>query len=119
MTYSLDFRRHVLKVKEDEKLTYEETAIRFKIGKASLVRWHKKLEPCRTRNKQPTKINMDALREDIEKYPDAYQHERAQRFGVSAAGIYWALKRLKVTYKKNSKSPQSGSRKTSCLLPAN
>ena len=41
---------------------------------------------------------MEALKQDIETYPDAYQFERAKRLGVSSGGIFHALKRLKVTY---------------------
>ena len=117
MTYSLDFRKKVLKLKAEENLSYEATAERFKIGKTTLVRWHTKLEPQLTRNKPATKINMEALKQDVEKYPDAYQYERAKRLGVSQKGIFEALKRLGVTYKKNSKASESGSRKTICVLP--
>ena len=38
---------------------------------------------------------------NITKYSDAYQYERAERLGVSQSSIHSALKRLKVTYKKN------------------
>ena len=38
MTYSLDFRKKVLNLKAEEKLSYEETANRFKIGKTTLGR---------------------------------------------------------------------------------
>ena len=117
MTYSLDFRKKVLAIKEKEKLTYDETAKRFQIGKTTLVRWHTKLEPQLKRNKPATKINMEALTQDVEKYPDAYHYERAERLGVSIRCVGYALKRLGVTYKKNSKASESGSRKTICLLP--
>lgn len=108
MTYSLDFRKKVLSVKEREKLSFEEVALRFDIGsKNTVFRWSKKLEPCQTRNKPATKINMDALARDVELYPDAYQYERAQRLGVSESGIREALKRLKISYKKNTRASQS------------
>ncbi len=117
MTYSIDFRKKVLAIKEKEQLTYEETAKRFQIGKTTLVRWHTKLEPQKTRNKPATKINMDVLKADIEEYPDAYQYERAKRLGVSQVGILRALRRLGVTYKKNTQASQGGSRKTICVWP--
>ena len=53
---------------------------------------------------------MDLLKDDIIRYPDAYLHERASRQGVSIRGITHALKRLGVSYKKNTLSPQSGRR---------
>jgi transposase len=106
MTYSTDFRRKVLAVKKQEKLTDEATAKRFGIGIANLSRWKKNLEANRTRNKPATKINMEALKLDVEMYPDAYQYERAARFGVSERGIGKALKRLNISYKKNTETPQ-------------
>jgi transposase len=115
MTYSIDFRRHVFKVKALEGLNYEETATRFKIGKASLVRWNNEIEPKKKRNKPAVRLDMDALQRDILDYPDAYQYERGQRLGVSRTGIYWALKRLGVTYKKNTASSKSGQRETTLI----
>ena len=100
MTYSADFREKVQEIKEKEGLTYAETAKRFGIGTTSLVRWKDGFEPKRTRNKPPTKINMEALKQDVEQYPDAYQYERAKRFGVSQGGIGSALKRLGISCKK-------------------
>ena len=117
MSYSLDFRLHVLAVKAAEDLTFKEASSRFAIGIASLVRWSKNPKPKSKRNKPATKIDMDALKKDIEEYPDAYQYERAQRFGVTTTGIWHALKRLKVTYKKNPQPSQVGSRKAVYILP--
>ena len=117
MSYSLDFRKKVLRVREEEGLTLEEVSIRFGIGVATVFRWTKTLEPCLTRVKPATKIDMEALKRDIEQHPDAYQHERAQRFGVTQTGIWHALRRLKVTYKKSPDTPQGRSRKKICILP--
>jgi transposase len=116
MTYSLDFRRKVLKSKEKEKLTFASTAERFGMSKNTVLLWSKDIEPKRRRNKPATKLDMEALKKDIETYPDAYQYERAARLGVTATGIWHALKRLKVTYKKNPHASQGGCRKTFCFL---
>jgi transposase len=51
MTYSLDFRRKVLSVREKEDLTIAEVAARFCVGVASVVRWLKKPKPERSRHK--------------------------------------------------------------------
>jgi transposase len=107
MTYPLKFRLQVLKVREREGLTFEATALRFGVGIASVMRWAKKVEPQTTRNKPATKIDMEALARDVEEYPDAYQSERAVRFGVSTRGICAALKRLRISRKKNS-APSEG-----------
>ncbi|WP_407079470.1 contractile injection system tape measure protein [Candidatus Regiella insecticola] len=107
MTYPLKFRQHVLAIKEKEKLTYAKTASRFGVGMASLMRWNRRITPCTTHNKPATKIDMEALAQDVATYPDDYQYERAQRFGVSAQGIRHALKRLRVSRKKNTSASQS------------
>jgi transposase len=117
MTYSLDFRQRVLSIKEKESLTFKETAKRFCLGMTSLVRWTHNINPKRKREKPATKINMENLRKHVEEYPDAYQYERAATLGVSASGIGYALKRLGVTYKKNSQASESGSRKALYFLP--
>lgn len=116
MTYSIDFRKKVLKIRAEEGLSIEAAAIRFGIGKASVMRWLLELEPKKKRNKPATKINMEHLKKDVEDYPDAYQYERARRLGVSKTGIYWALKRLGVSYKKNSEPSESRPRKA-ILIP--
>ena len=60
MTYSLDFRKKVWAIKEKEKRTYEEAAKRFQIEKTTLVRWHTKWEPQKSRNKAATKSDTEA-----------------------------------------------------------
>jgi transposase len=102
MTYSIDFRKKVLFIKEKEGLSFAQVAKRFGVGVNSVFLWSKSIEPKRTRHKAPIKIHNDILLEDINKYPDAYMYERAKRLGVSTAGICSALKRLNITYKKNA-----------------
>jgi transposase len=101
MSYPLRLREHVMEVKKEEELTYQQAASRFKIGVASIIRWAKRIEPQKTRNRVAIKLNREKLMEDVEKYPSAYQRERAKRLRVSRPAIYKGLKRLGVTYKKN------------------
>ena len=114
MTYSSDFRRKVLSVREKEGLTIAQVAARFDVGVASVVRWLKQPEP-KVHGYRRRKIDMDALARDIEKYPDAYQSERAARFGVHQNAIFHALKKLKISYKKNADASQSKRRRTAYL----
>lgn len=102
MSYSIDFRRKVLTIRDREGLSMEQAAQRFGISKQTVYNWTKQLIPCKTRNKPATKINMQALAEDVRRYPDAYQFERAKRLNVSVRGIGYALKRLGITYKKKA-----------------
>ncbi|WP_317174714.1 IS630 transposase-related protein [Chryseobacterium antibioticum] len=66
-------------------------------------RWKIRIEPKTKRNKPATKIDMEALR----KHVDAYQYERAEVFGVSPNCILYALRRLKISHKKNADPSQS------------
>lgn len=112
MCHSLDLREKVLFVREKENLTIDEVSRRFNVGRASVYRWIKKIHANKTRNKPATKIDMKALKQDVIDYPDAYQFERASRFQVSNSCILFALRRLRVSYKKNAKSSQGKQRKT-------
>ncbi len=106
MSYSIDFRRKVISVRKAEGLTIRETAKQFRIGKASLVRWLKRLEPKNSTPRQ-RKLDKDALAKDVEQYPDAYQKERAERFGVCKKTIWQTLKKLGLTYKKTLFHPKA------------
>lgn len=90
-------------------------AKRFGVGLASVLRWSKNIEAIKKRNRS-TRTDMEALKRDVEQYPDAYQHERATRLGVSDYCVWYALKRLGVTYKKNTSAPKGKPRKTLCFL---
>jgi transposase len=104
MAYSLDFRQRVFAYKEKHQLTFEQTSKHFSVDKASLFRWQNNIEPCTTRNKPSTKLDMDILKKDIETFPDDYQWERAKRLNVTQPTIHYALKRLNISYKKNTKT---------------
>ena len=109
MAYSLDFRKRVFSVKEERGLTFKDTSKLFEIDIRTLFRWQERLEPRTTRDKPATKVDMQALKADLEKNPDRFQYERAQDYGVSQATIFYALKRLKVSRKKNA-TPSQGQR---------
>ena len=107
MAYSLDFRKQVFKVKEKNNFTFEQTAEHFGITIRTLFRWKNNPEPKLKREKPATKVDMKLLEQDVKKNPDAYQYERAEKFGVTQSTIYYALKRLGISVKKNANSPQS------------
>lgn len=104
--YSLDFRKRVFAIKDKENLTFAATSKRFNIGMTTLFAWQKRIEPKTKRNKPATKIDMSALKRDVQKNPDRFQWERAQDYNVSAWAIGKALRRLNVSLKKNSVAPQ-------------
>ena len=105
--YSIDFRKRVFEIKTKEELTFQQVSKRFGVGMRTLFAWQKRIEPCLTRNKPAIKIDMERLKQDVEKNPDDYQWERAKRLGVAQSAVFYALRRLNVSYKKNSISPKS------------
>ncbi len=115
MTYSLDMRKKVLKIRAEEGLSMAKVAKRFGVGVSSVMRWSNNISCVKKRNRS-SKIDIEALKRDIEQYPDAYQFERAARLGVSKYCIWYSLKRLNITYKKNAAASKSNPRKTFCFL---
>lgn len=107
MAYTLDFRKKVLEIQAKNNWNAAQTARHFDISVMSVARWHKKLEPKATRERPQIKIDLDALKKDIEENPSSYMHERAEKFNVSKSGIAGAIKKLGVSNKKKSKPPQS------------
>ncbi|WP_181995344.1 IS630 transposase-related protein, partial [Arsenophonus endosymbiont of Bemisia tabaci] len=100
MSYLIDFRRKVIFTMK-EGLSIRETAKQFRIGSASVSRWINQIEPKASTTRQ-RKIDKSELIKDVEQYPDAYQKERTERFGVCQKAIWQDLKKMGLTYKKNS-----------------
>ena len=115
MTYSVDFRKKILLIKARESLSFDKTALRFGIAKTTIVRWVKDITIKTKRNKPATKIDMEALAKDVKQYPDSYLYERAKRLTVSNNTVLYALRRLNVTYKKNSKPSKEQYRRQTFL----
>ena len=115
MTYGVKFRRHVFSVREREGLSFAETCERFSVGVASLTRWTRRVEPQATREGRPRKIDLEKRMRDVRDDPDAFQHERAARFGVTPKAIWQALRKLGVTYKKSHAPSQSRRGQAACL----
>ena len=112
MTYSIDFRKQVLRsIKEG--MTIRETANFYQLSTSSIHSWQQSLVPKTTRNKAPTKISNEALLKDVKQYPDDYMYERAQRLGCSKSGIESALKRLGISQKKDLRTSKSMSNQKS------
>ena len=110
MTYPISFRQHVLSVRKKEGLTFEETSERFCVGIATIKRWSKRIAPKPYERKKIRKLDPEKLAQDVRDHPDAYQYERAARFGVCQKAIWQALKKLNVTHKKSHATPKSQGR---------
>jgi len=119
MTYSLDLRKKALeylKKGNSKKIT----SLIFGVTTRTLTNWErreneKNLAP-KKRKKGSYKINEDALKEYIQKNPDAYLHEISEHFKTTAQAIFYACKRLKITLKKRLSSTKKGMRKNERIL---
>ena len=100
MTYSTDYRKQVLSSIADG-MTIREAALFYGLSTSTTHSWQQNLVPKTKRNKAPTKIPDDALIEDVKRYPDDYNYERARRLNCSKTGIFNALKRLSISQKKD------------------
>ena len=104
MSYSLDFRKKVLEVRCKYNLSDNEVGSRFGISGRTVWNWRNKGIAKKIRVYKPRKLDLDALRLDLEKYPDAYNYERGKRLGVSANCVMYGLRRLGISRKKKYKT---------------
>ena len=107
--YDMHFINKVLA--QRSKLSIRKLAAKYNIGTTTIQCWLKGNLPKGTRNKLNTKLDIDKLKQDVIDYPYAYQHERAQRLGVSESCVRVNLKKLAITYKRNTSSSESRCRK--------
>jgi transposase len=110
MSYDVKFRRRAIEYWEDGH-TKQETAETFKVSTYALQAWKNQLN--KTGNLDPKirrevwkKINPVKLKEYLKQNPDAYLKEIAEEFGCSDVAILKALRRLKITRKKNDNLPR-------------
>ena len=106
MTYSLDFRKQVLK-SLDEGMTFAEAAKFYNLSPTTIQNWKRRVHSKTTRQTKPTKIPDDVLLNDVKEHPDDYQYERARRLNCSKTGIHHALKRLGISQKKTLEHPKA------------
>lgn len=107
--YNQQFINKVLLLRKS--LSIRKLAEKYNISTRTIQNWEQGNLPTGKRNKPNSKLDKLELIEDVELYPDAYQYERAQRLKVSQMCIWYNLKKLCISYKKNSTSSQSRRRK--------
>jgi transposase len=91
----------------DKGHTYEELYEAFKVYPSEISAWRKllletgSLKP-QYRKTRSRKINKEKLLRAVEERPDAYLSELAKPFGCTEQAVFYALKQLNITVKKNS-----------------
>ena len=106
MAYSIDFRRRAIEYM-NEGHTGEELHEAFKIFPSTVNAWRKLLEKTGSLEPQypkerARKIDLEKLEQEIERNPDATLPELAIIFNCTKQAVFTALKKLKITYKKNN-----------------
>ena len=101
MAHSIDLRRRVVDF-VNEGGTKAEASRRFKVSLWCVYDWFKRddLTPKKSSTRH-RKVDKEALRRHVRDYPDALLRERAQHFGVHINAIWYLMRRMKLTHKKN------------------
>lgn len=104
MAYSMDLRERVVKYVR-EGGSKAEAARRYEVSEATVYTWLKRedLKPTVVIRRR-RKIDWQALKIHVQQYPESTLKDRAKHFGVNPSAIWYALKELQITRKKNSKS---------------
>ena len=103
MRYSNDLRKRVLEFIE-EGGGKSQAAQRFRVSRASIYNWLNMDDASvfqRTGPREPRKLNLKALNVHVDQYPEMTQSERAHHFKVSRHCIWYNLRKLKISRKKN------------------
>jgi len=105
MSYDIKFRQKVIEYIRAGH-TDRETAKTFGISTSTLWEWKSQLKEVGTiaskkRKETWRKIDPEALKKYLKENPDAYLKEIAEEFECSDVAIMKALRRLKISRKKN------------------
>ena len=104
MAYSQDLRKRVLThVKRHGNVA--QAARLFQVGRSAVFSWLQTggaSSGVKPGPKTGHKLDWAALRQAVQAHPDRLAREHAQNFGVHENTLYYALKRLKLTRKKNT-----------------
>jgi transposase len=108
MAYSIDLRKRCVEYYVDGKHTKAETAKVFQVSTATVSRWRAEFRDngvwestYKIGSRTPRKLKYEELNAYVNEHPDAFLYEIAAKFGVSGEGVRNALKRYKITLKKN------------------
>lgn len=105
MSYDIKYRQRAIEYWQDGH-SKRATAEVFKVSATTLQTWKSQLNETGTlapkkRKETWRKIDPEKLNRYNNEHPDAYLKEIADEFGCSSVAALKALKRLKITRKKN------------------
>lgn len=99
MGYSKDFKDKVIEIMTRDQLSVRKAAQYFNLS-TQTIQLCKKSTVRKPIPGRPAKITEAQILADIEKYPDDYQYERAERLGVSTHAVFNALHKTGISRKK-------------------
>ena len=123
MSYSKKYRERTIEYRQAGH-TLEETHQTFKVSRSTIQEWEKQLKETGDLGKKELhrgfrKIDPEKLKAYVAEHPNAYQSEMAEAFGCSESSIRDALRRHKITRKKDYRLPGAGSAKSSGISGRN
>lgn len=107
MAHPVEIRQKALDYLERCKNVIEVAKV-FGISRSTLYQWKTKKETTgqikhSSGGLRHMKIDREKLSAYVEKRPDAYLHEIASEFNCSVSAVFYALRSLGFTYKKDHK----------------
>jgi transposase len=105
MSYDVKYRKRAIGYWE-EGHSKRATAIIFNVNANTLQNWKTQLKETgslepKKRRETWRKVNPERLAKYVEEHPDAYLKEIAEEFNCTPEAILYALRRLKISRKKN------------------
>lgn len=102
MSYSIDLRKKVVNYVRNGGTVTNGAKI-YQIGRTTIYEWLKRenLSPIKVEHRQ-RKLDWNALKKDVQQNPDLRLIDRARNFNVTINAIFFALKKMKITRKKNN-----------------
>jgi putative transposase len=103
MHYGLDLRERVIGfIKEGGSKS--EASRRFRVSRQTIYNWLSlpTLAPVKMVHRRKRKLDWEALRQDMLDNPDVLLRERAVKFGVRPNAIFYAVKQMDFSHKKNT-----------------
>jgi len=105
MAYSVDLRKKTIDFIMEGHTVQEAHEI-FKVGTTTIKEWKKLLNEQGTLEKRQLerkhkKVCPAKLKAYMNENPDSYLRETAKEFNCTEQAIFYALKRMKITRKKN------------------
>jgi len=102
--YSIEFRKKAVEFKRKGH-TFIELKEVFGVSSDTYYRWVNEYDNGFPKNTEPRqrsrKIDKEKLRQAVEEKPDAYLSELAELFDCTPQAVFYSLKKMKITYKKN------------------